>query len=109
MVGLTRAKGLALLEGKLSAESAEQRKLIWKCVDDDQLMHETVEMAQYLASQPIVGLAIIKQELLESAEHSFDKQLDMEAELQAIAGRTENYRESVLPFLEKRKPIFKGK
>ena len=109
LIGLPRAKGLALLGEKLAAEKAEQWGLIWKCVDDDQLIHEAMEMAQHFATQPTMGLGIIKQELLESTAHSFEQQLDMEAELQAIAGRTEDYREGVLSFLEKRKPVFKGK
>lgn len=109
LIGLPRAKGLALLGEKLAAEKAEQWGLIWKCVDDDQLMQEAMEMAQHFATQPTRGLGIIKQELLESTANSLEQQLDMEAELQTIAGRTEDYREGVLSFLEKRKPEFKGK
>ena len=109
LLGLSRAKGLAMLGEKLPAKKAEEWGLIWRCIEDDQLMEETMVMAAHFASQPTTGLAIIKKEILASSVHSLDQQLDMEAEMQHIAGRTEDYREGVLAFLEKRKPVFKGK
>lgn len=109
LIGLPRARALAMLGERLSAETAEEWGLIWKCVDDEQLMEEAMSMAKHFATQPTKGLAIIKKELLASTANSIGKQLEMEAELQRIAGRTEDYREGVLSFLEKRKPVFKGK
>ncbi len=109
LVGLPRARALAMLGEKLSAEKAEQWGLIWKCVDDENLQQETLGLANHLARQPTAGLATIKKELLASAANTLEAQLDLEAELQRIAGRSEDYREGVMAFLQKRPPVFKGR
>jgi len=109
LIGLPRARALAMLGEKLTAEVAEQWGLIWKCLDDVNLMEATLAMARYFSTQPTKGLAIIKKELLLSTSHSLDQQLALEAELQGIASRSEDYREGVMAFLEKRKPQFSGK
>jgi len=59
-LGLPRAKGLALLGDKLSAEQAEKWGMIWQCVDDDVLMEEALALAERLASLPPLGLAMTK-------------------------------------------------
>ncbi|MFQ5660424.1 MAG: 2-(1,2-epoxy-1,2-dihydrophenyl)acetyl-CoA isomerase PaaG [Gammaproteobacteria bacterium] len=109
LVGLPRARGLALLGERIPADQAQQWGMIWKCVDDDKLMEETLVMARHFETQPTKGLALIKQALRASTANSLDEQLDLEEELQRIAGRTHDYREGALAFLEKRKPDFKGK
>lgn len=108
LVGMARAKGLALLGDKLSAEQAEQWGLIWRCVADEQLLPAAMAMAEHLATQPTRGLALIKQALHASTTQSFDAQLDLERDLQRLAGRTEDYREGVSAFMDKRTPQFKG-
>ncbi len=108
LVGMARAKGLAMLGDKLSAEQAEQWGMIWRCVDDETLADEALSLAQHLATQPTQGLAYIKRALHASDENSFDEQLDLERDLQRLAGRTGDYREGVSAFMEKRKPQFKG-
>ena len=108
LVGMARAKGLALLGDKLPAEKAEQWGLIWRCVEDDQLMDEAMQLARHLATQPTRGLALIKRALHASTDNTFDQQLDLERDLQRLAGRTDDYREGVAAFMEKRTPNFKG-
>lgn len=109
LAGISRARALALLGEKLAAEKAEQWGLVWRCVEDTRLVEEARTMAEAFATRPTRGLAIIKKELLAAAGNSLEEQLALEAELQRAAGRTEDYREGVLAFLEKRKPSFKGR
>jgi 2-(1,2-epoxy-1,2-dihydrophenyl)acetyl-CoA isomerase len=108
LVGMARARGLALLGNKLSAEQAEEWGLIWQCVDDDLLMEEAVKLGRHLVTQPTRGLALTKQALNESATNSLDQQLQLETRFMSIAGQTHDYREAVQAFIEKRQPVFKG-
>lgn len=108
LIGSARARALAMLGDKLSAEQAESWGMIWRCVDDEQLMPEALKLAEHLATQPTKGLALIKRAFNASATNSFDAQLDLERDLQRLAGRTEDYREGVAAFMEKRQPNFKG-
>ena len=109
LVGQARATALCMLGDKLGAEQAEQWGMIWRCVDDGELMEEARKLAGHLASQPTRGLALTKQAIQASASNSLDQQLDQERDLQRIAGKTVDYREGVTAFMEKRLPRFTGK
>jgi len=108
MVGSARAMGLALLGDKLPAEQAAAWGLIWKCVDDDQLMPEAEAMATHFASAPTKGLAAIKRALNASADNTLEEQLDVERDNQRELGRSDDYREGVNAFIAKRTPKFTG-
>ena len=101
--------GLALLGDKLSAEDAERWGLIWKAVEDASLMDESATLAKSLAAGPTKAYGLIKKALYASPGNSLDAQLDLERDLQREAGYSEDYREGVTAFLQKRKPAFKGK
>jgi 2-(1,2-epoxy-1,2-dihydrophenyl)acetyl-CoA isomerase len=109
LVGTARAMGLALLGQRLSAEEAERWGLIWKAVDDLRLMQEATEIANALAAGPTKGYGLVKKAIHASAGNSLDAQLDLERDLQRQAGFSEDYREGVAAFMQKRKPSYKGK
>jgi 2-(1,2-epoxy-1,2-dihydrophenyl)acetyl-CoA isomerase len=108
LLGEARAKGLALTAEPLSAERAEAWGLIWRAVDDDQLIPEAQALALRLAAGPTRGLGLTKMSIQSAATRSFDEQLDVERNLQRIAGRTADYAEGVTAFLDKRTPRFTG-
>jgi 2-(1,2-epoxy-1,2-dihydrophenyl)acetyl-CoA isomerase len=109
LVGAARARGLAMLGDRLSAEQALSWGLIWRVVDDALLSAEAMTLARHLASQPTHGLALIKKALEASAGNDLEAQLDLECQLQREAGRTDDYREGIKAFLEKRQPVFTGR
>ena len=108
LVGWGRANGLAMLGDKISAEQAAQWGMIWQMVEDDDLVHETEALARHMATQPTKAYALIKRAMNATTHNSIDAQLDLERDLQTLAGRSEDYREGTSAFMEKRPPEFKG-
>ncbi|MCJ9256635.1 2-(1,2-epoxy-1,2-dihydrophenyl)acetyl-CoA isomerase PaaG [Acinetobacter baumannii] len=108
-VGHARAMGLALLGDKLPAETAKEWGMIWDVVEDAELKTKVTELAERLAKQPTFGLSLIKKAIHQSSNNTFDEQVLLERDLQRIAGRSEDYREGVQAFMNKREPNFKGR
>lgn len=108
-VGHARAMGLTLLGDKLPAETAKEWGMIWDVVEDAELKTKVTELAERLAKQPTFGLSLIKKAIHQSSNNTFDEQVLLERDLQRIAGRSEDYREGLQDFMNKREPNFKGR
>jgi 2-(1,2-epoxy-1,2-dihydrophenyl)acetyl-CoA isomerase len=109
LVGEQRARALAMLAPKISAEQAKEWGLIWDVVDDGGLMKTATAVARGLADGPTLSLARIKEAMNRASGNQLSQQLDLERDFQRELGRSEDFREGVSAFLAKRKPNFKGK
>jgi 2-(1,2-epoxy-1,2-dihydrophenyl)acetyl-CoA isomerase len=108
LVGQARALGLALTAEPLPAEKAAEWGLIWKAVEDEGLDAEVDALAEQFASAPTRGLARIKQMIRGSWEHSLGEELVLQRDAMRELGFSDDYREGVAAFMERRKPNFTG-
>jgi 2-(1,2-epoxy-1,2-dihydrophenyl)acetyl-CoA isomerase len=109
LVGPARAMGLALLGDKLSAAQAADWGLIWRCVDDDQLIPIVSTVARQLAAGPTRGFVRTRQAIDAAMLSRLEIALDLERDYQRELGRSADYREGVSAFIEKRAARFTGK
>ncbi len=107
--GQARALGLALTGESLPAEQAATWGLIWKAIDDDKLSAEADALAAKFAAAPTLGLAETKRAIRSAFSRTLDEQLDLERDLQRALGKSEDYREGVEAFSNKRMPQFRGR
>ena len=108
LAGLARASAMTMLGEKVSAEEAKNWGLIYKVVSEDELMQESLKLAKELAKKPTRALALCKRALNQSLSNSLDEQLELEAVLQTQAAESNDFKEGMAAFLEKRKPKFQG-
>jgi 2-(1,2-epoxy-1,2-dihydrophenyl)acetyl-CoA isomerase len=107
-VGRARALGLCMLGEPLPAEKAAEWGLVWKCVDDEKLMDEAMELAARLARGPTLAFPALRR-LVAAADHNtLEQHLDLERDVQRVLADSEDFLEGVAAFLQKRKPRFKG-
>lgn len=109
LVGPQRAAAMMFLAEKVPAADALSLGMVYRVVPAASLLDEARALATRLAAMPTRALGLIKRALNASLSNDLDAQLEVEAELQAEAGESEDYREGVRAFLEKRAPVFVGR
>src|ERR1700730_3368067 len=109
IVGERRALEITLLGERFTAQKAQEIGILNWVVPRLQLVEEAAKIARKLADGPTVALGKAKQLLRSSLDHSWDGQLQAEAEAFAVAAATVDHLEGATAFVEKRKPVFKGR
>ncbi|GAB4194305.1 MAG: 2-(1,2-epoxy-1,2-dihydrophenyl)acetyl-CoA isomerase PaaG [Thalassobaculales bacterium] len=108
-VGLQRAMGAALLGEPVPARQAADWGMIWEAVPDDRFAEVVAARATRLAQGPTGAYAALKQALRGAFDQSLEAQLAVEARLQGICGQSQDFREGVAAFRQKRAPRFVGR
>jgi enoyl-CoA hydratase len=109
LVGIPKTKELLFTGDNINGDEAYRIGLVNKVVSKESLMEEAMKLAHKLASRPRVALSLIKSCVNSSATMDLPSGLMMEDESFTIAYTSEDGREGIQAFLEKRKPVFKGK
>ncbi|MFN2615002.1 MAG: enoyl-CoA hydratase-related protein [Actinomycetota bacterium] len=108
LVGFAKAMELALLGDVIDAETALRYGLVTRVAPHDELDKQVAAFAEQLAAGPTNAFGASKRALHFGALHDLASTLEVEAELQSVMGMTEDHREGVMAFLEKRAPNFRG-
>ena len=108
LIGFQKASSLMMLGDKISAKEAERIGMIYKYFADEIFFSQAEKIAITLSELPTKGLAYTKQALNKSLEQTLEQQLETEDSLQQKAAASNDFKEGVAAFIEKRKPGFKG-
>jgi 2-(1,2-epoxy-1,2-dihydrophenyl)acetyl-CoA isomerase len=109
LIGLTKAFELMVTADKLDAKTALELGLVNKVVAADQVMPEAMALASKLSKGPTKAFGLTKRAVNKSIFPDLDELLEYEANLQEIAGRSDDFQEGVKAFMEKREPAYTGK
>lgn len=108
LVGLSKALEIAWIGDPISAETALQLGLVNRLAEPEELSKVTTEWATSLARSATKGLGLTKRAMYAALGNDLDAQLEYEAQLQGVAGKTKDYAEGVKAFIEKRPAEFTG-
>ena len=108
-VGFARARGAALFAEPVTARQAADWGMIWEAVADAEFEAHWRKRAAKLAAGPTVAYGHVKDAIRQSYDNSLEEQLLLEARLQGRCGKTRDFREGVLAFLEKRPAEYEGR
>jgi 2-(1,2-epoxy-1,2-dihydrophenyl)acetyl-CoA isomerase len=109
LVGMQLASALMITGDKLGAEDARGFGLVYKVFADEELLSQSIESALKISLMPTQAIGLTKRLLNKSWTNTLEAQLNLEGDLQVQSTLSEDYIEGVSAFLEKRKPVFKGK
>ena len=108
LVGMAQAKAMCILGTPVSAHDAKTLGMIYDTYPQDQLLVKASELTKLLAAKPTSSIGLTKKALNESFVNSFDEQLQLEEKLQREAAATDDFKEGINAFFEKRDACFKG-
>jgi len=108
LIGFQKASALMMLGDKVNATDAEKAGMVYKVFNNDVFKEESIKLATTLAGMPTKALGFIKQALNKSLNQNLEQQLKTEDEFQQASAATNDFKEGVQAFLEKRSPIFNG-
>ena len=109
LIGLPKATALMMTGETISAKKAETLGMIYSVYENAEFESKSLELARSIAAMPTKGLGNTKKLLNQSLHNSLDDQLNLEAETQALSATSEDHKEGIQAFLEKRPPKFTGK
>ncbi len=109
IVGTSKALELMLLGDTIDAREAERLGIVNKVVPHDELMNATRELAMRIAKGPSVAIELIKRGVYKGIVNDLESELDYESLAQRICFQTEDFKEGVASFIERRPPQFKGR
>ena len=108
-VGAAKAMGAALFADKITAKQACDWGMIYETAPAETFLEHVQGRAAHLAQGPTVAYRQLKKAIRASSENSLDEQLALEAKLQGRCGKTRDFQEGVVAFLEKRKAVYEGR
>lgn len=108
LIGFQKASALCMLGDKVSALDAEKMGMIYKAIPAEDFETEVRKTAETLAALPTLALGLTKRLLNQSLSNDLTSQLEAEGNLQIQASESQDFKEGVAAFVEKRKPEFKG-
>ena len=109
LVGEAKAVELSILGEKVKAEDAHRMGLATQVISEDRWDEDVNAFAKRIAALPTKAIGLIKRSLKAVPDLPFEDYLEVEAQAQRIAGLTQDHREGVHAFMERRKPVFSGK
>lgn len=109
LVGRQTANYLAVTGKRVDAEEAKQLGMIADFFEDQEFETKANEILKQICSLPTQSIALTKKAFHLSYQNSLEEQLEFESVIQQKASETEDFKEGITAFLEKRKPEYKGK
>jgi 2-(1,2-epoxy-1,2-dihydrophenyl)acetyl-CoA isomerase len=109
IIGTQKALSLMITGDKITAKEAESMNMIYKCLEEEAFEKEIYRLSNQLAEMPTKAFGLTKKAINQSSSNSLEEQLELEEKLQTEAGTTDDFKEGVQAFLDKRKAKFTGK